>query len=210
MEYTPPQTHIDIREYEYIVSIGNKCPTTMILRELNLYKESFPFDYIPTTPALILKYLQNTKDFFPEKDVVRTKDGVWFGHYNISNEYETTITTFQRRFQRLFEILHQKKKILFVYTSEADVYNEMGNRYNDNYASLNAIVDYIQTTYKYTNFKILAVHTNKSYENTENILNYTIHVPSQYLSDTMSTHVPEVWNTYRDILKELLKTIFQV
>jgi len=210
MEYTPSQTHIDIREYEYIVSIGNKCPTTMLLRELNLYKESFPFDYVPTTPALILKYLQNTKDFFPEKDVVRTKDGVWFGHYNISDKYETTINTFQRRFQRLFDILYQKKKILFVYTSEADVYNEMGNRYNENYASLNAIVDYIQTTYNYTNFKILAVHTNKSYQNTENILNYTIYVPTQYLSDTMSTHIPEVWNKYRDILKELLKSIFQL
>ena len=53
----------------------------MILRELNIYKESFPFDYIPTTPHLILKYLQKQDDFYPEKGVVRTRDQVWFGHY---------------------------------------------------------------------------------------------------------------------------------
>ena len=208
MEYTPPQTHIDIREYEYIVSIGNKCPTTMLLRELNLYKESFPFDYIPTTPALILKYLQNTKDFFPEKDVVRTKDGVWFGHYNISDEYETTITTFQRRFQRLFEILHQKKKILFVYTSEADVYNEMGNRHNDNYSELCNIKEYIESKYNYDNFTIAAIHVNKNYVNTKNIINYNINVPAEYLSDDMSTHNDKTYSEYRRVLNLIMSEIF--
>jgi hypothetical protein len=45
---------IDYTKYDCIISIGNKCPTAMILRKLNIYNESYPFDYIPTTPQLIL------------------------------------------------------------------------------------------------------------------------------------------------------------
>lgn len=65
MNYNSPHKFININDYDYIVSIGNKCPTAMLLRELNLYKESFPFDSIPTNPSLIFKYLQNLEDFFP-------------------------------------------------------------------------------------------------------------------------------------------------
>jgi len=92
------------------------------LKDLNIYKDSYPFDYIPTTPSLILKYLQNQDDFYPKKNVIRTNDCVWFGHFDINNKYIETIDTFKRRFERLFSLLQNKKKILFVYTSEADVY----------------------------------------------------------------------------------------
>ena len=169
MEYVHPTTNITITNYEYIVSIGNKCPTAMILQNLGLYRESFPFDYIPTTPKLILKYLKNTNDFFPQKNVVQTQDDVWFGHFNISSDYENTINKFKRRFTRLFDILKNKKRILFVYTSEADIYNEMNNRYNDNYAGLCKLVQYLIETYNYDNFSIVAIHTNKVYNNTKNI-----------------------------------------
>ena len=54
-----------------------------------------------------------------------------------------TIETFKRRFVRLFDLLKNKKKILFVYTTEADIYNEMNNRYYDNYNQLSKIVVYI-------------------------------------------------------------------
>jgi hypothetical protein len=177
---------------------------------LNIYKDSFPFDYIPTTPGLILKYLQNQNDFFPKKNIVRTKDGVWFGHFDINLKYDTTIQTFKRRFERLFDILKNKKKILFVYTSEADVYNEMNNRYNDNYTELNKIVTYITNTYTYDNFKILSINTNKSFKDTKHIINYRINVPDIYMSDDMSTHTKVVTIPYRDILEKILREIFIV
>lgn len=210
MNYLPPTTFVNSNEYEYIVSIGNKCPTAMILRELNLYKESFPFDYIPTTASLILKYLQSQDDFYPKMGMVRTNDHVWFGHFNINENYNDTIETFKRRFDRLFTILQHKKKILFVYTSEADVYNEMNNRYNDNYKDLSLLVDYIIETYQYHNFKLLCIHTNKSYTDTNNIINHTIHVPDHYMSDDMSTHTETTWSPYRNTLKNLLKEIFNL
>jgi hypothetical protein len=210
MNFLPTTKFIDRNDYEYIVSIGNKCPTATSLRELNLYGESFPFDYIPTTPSLILKYLQTQEDFYPKKNTVRTADDVWFGHFNIDDKYAETMETFQRRFTRLFDILQHKKKILFVYTREADVYNEMNNRYNDNYGKLLNLVEYLIETYKYDNFKVLCIHTNKTFADTNNIINYTINVPEQYCSDDMSTHIPSTYTPYRYTLKSLLKEIFMI
>lgn len=210
MNFLQPTTFCNHNEYEYIVSLGNKCPTAMILRDLNIYKESFPFDFIPTTPSLILKYLQNQDDFYPIKNIVRTNDNVWFGHFNITGQYNETVETFKRRFVRLFDLLKDKKKILFVYTSEADVYNEMNNRYNDNYNQLSKIVEYIIETYKYDNFKLLCIHTNKTFADTTNIVNFTINVPEKYLSDDMSTHTGATTSPYRHTLTQLFKAIFRL
>ena len=209
MNYSIPNKFLNYNEYEYIVSIGNKCPTAMILKELNIYKESFPFDYIPTTPYLILKYMKNQNDFYPTKNIVRTCDDVWFGHFDINENYDETIKTFKRRFNRLFELLLNKRKILFVYTSEADVYNEMNNKYNND-NQLSQIVEYIIETYKYENFKLLCIHTNKSFPDTNNMINFTINVPQHYISDNMSTHTMETITPYRKTLKNLLKEIFKL
>lgn len=209
MNFIEPIEFINIDEFDYIISIGNKCPTAMTLRSLELYKESFPFDYIPTTPALILQYLQSTDNFFPERNNVKNKDKVWFGHFNINDKYDETIQTFQNRFRRLYSALENKAKILFVYTSEADVYNEFGNRYNNNYTGLCNIISYIQNTYQYNNITILAIHTNKSFTNTENIKNYTMTVPDKYLSDDGSTHKYPIFSEYRKVLKKLIQKIFQ-
>jgi len=210
MNYTSPNIHININDYDYIVSLGNKCPTTMVLRVLNLYKESFPFDHIPTTPKLILKYLKDTSNFFPEKDKINNIDGIWFGHFNTTDKYDEAIETFKRRFKRLFEILQNKKKILFVYTSEADIYNELNSYYKNNYIDLCNIANYIKDKYKSDNFIILAIHTNKIYENTNNIINYTINVPEIYLSDDRSTRIRHIMDMYRNTLKLLIKDILKI
>ena len=209
MNFEKPLQFVNAEEYDYIVSFGNKCPTTMFLREFGIYKEAFPFDYLPTSPTLILKYLKDQTDFYPQKNVNVTRDGVKFSHFNINEKYAETIETFQRRFARLFEILESKKKILFVYTSEADVYNQLGNRYCDNYGILCEIKDYLETTYKHNNFTIVAIHTNKSYDDTVNIKNYTINVDAKYLSDDESTHVAPVYDLYRATLKSFMRQIFR-
>ena len=84
----------------------------------------------------------------------------------------------------------------------------MNNRYNDNYNELLKIVDYIIKTYNYDNFKILCIHTNKSFIDTNNIINYTINADDKYLSDDMSTHTEEICSIYRNTLEELIKEIF--
>ena len=210
ISYEMPTVHIDASNYDAIISIGNKCPTTMALRQLNIYKEAYPFDNIPTTPKLILNYLKNQEDFFPSKNILSNADGVWFGHYDMNEKYDETIEKFKRRFERLFNALKEKKKILFVYTSEADFYNELGNRYNDNYTGLLNIQEYIKNKYNYDNFSILAIHTNKQYSNTEGIFNFTINVDDGLCSDNGETHHLHICMVYRNILKSLLAHIFRV
>jgi hypothetical protein len=46
----------------------------MILSSMYFYTQSFPFDYIPTTPELILKYMKDPSDFYPEKENILNKD----------------------------------------------------------------------------------------------------------------------------------------
>jgi hypothetical protein len=210
MNYLPITKFINYKDYDYIVSIGNKCPTSMTLKAINVYGKSFPFDSIPTTPHLILKYLKNQDDFYPKRNTPVTDDKVWFGHFNLHEIYEYTIDTFKRRFARLLDILQNKKKILFVYTTEADIYNQMNNRYNDNFNDLLKIVDYIIETYKYDDFKLLCIHVNKSFADTNNIVNYTINVPDRMFSDDMSTHNEEVTSNYRNILPIIMKEIFKI
>lgn len=86
----------------------------------------------------------------------------------------------------------------------------MNNRYNDNYSELLKIVNYIQETYNYDMFNILAIHTNKSFDNTNNIINYTIRVPDKFLSDDESTHTFETYSEYRQVLKNLMKDLFRL
>lgn len=74
MEYTPPRA--SLRGYDHVVSIGNKCATTIALRALGVYGPAFPFDCIPTTPALVLKYILDPTDFLPERGSVYNADGV--------------------------------------------------------------------------------------------------------------------------------------
>jgi hypothetical protein len=210
MNYTEFDTHIELSAYDAFVSLGNKCPTQMILKKIGVYKESYPFDSIPTYPGIINKYLEDNTDYFPQKNVVRNTDNIWFGHFNLNDKYEDTIAQFKRRFERLHSVINQNKRLLFIYSSEADIYNEMGNRYRSNYTDICKIRDTLLNKYSYNNFTILAIHMNKTYTNTDNIYNYTINVPDIYLSDKMETHTIPVTTEYRTILESLLRKIFSL
>lgn len=208
MNHSHIETIINPEDFAAIVSIGNKCPTTMVLSSIGLYNESFPFDWIPTIPELILKYMKDQTDFYPRRYDILNVDGVWFGHFNVWDGYENTLKEFNERFDRLFKLLKEKKPILFVYTSEADIYNEFGCRYRDNYKDLREFRDYISSSYGYTDFKILAIHTNKIFDIEPNFIHYTINVDPKFLSDNGETHVAEVIYPYREILKSMLLKIF--
>jgi hypothetical protein len=208
MNHGEIHTQINTSNYDAIISLGNKCPTAMILRKLGIYKESYPFDYVPTTPELVLKYIKNPLLFYPGKGDMYTRDGVWFGHFNTEKDYDITVETFKKRFDRLFSMLENKKRILFVYTSEADMYNEMNNRYNDNYGYLKSLHSYISESYRATDFMILAVHTNKEYPVEPGFIHYTIHVDQEYLSDNQETHTKPIVELYRNVLTSLFTKIF--
>ena len=210
MSFDDPYFTINAKDYQEIISIGNKCATAIMLRDMKIYKQSYPFDFVSSTPKLILKYLKDTTEFFPKRGETHTKDLVFFGHFDVHTKYEETIETFKRRFERLFTALKEKKRILFVYTSAADIYNEMGNGKSDNYGDLIKLQDYIIQTYGYDNFTILAVHINKDCPNTKNIINFSMNIDQKYLSDNMETHLPEIYYPFRTTLIHFMRKVFGV
>ena len=208
MQYSTVTKCIDPKQYDYIVSIGSKCPTRMILKDLGLYKESFPFDSVKTSPELILKYLKNNEDYFPKKGCYVTDDGLAFHYFNLNESYDETIATFERRFKRLYTALEDKKRILFCYTSERDLYNDANSRNNDNYLFLEQIRTYLIEKYMYTDFTILAIHTNKFYVDSFNIINYTVNVDKMYLTD--DDDVSGFSTQYRATVAQLMREIFGI
>jgi hypothetical protein len=109
---------MDTPLFDAIVSLGPNCFPAEFLRELGIYKESFPFDSITSNLELILKYLTDNTDFFPQINPPNScnRDGCLFGHFNFNRDYHSNVAIFQRRFARLDKLLRAKKKILFIYT----------------------------------------------------------------------------------------------
>ena len=199
--------HIDTADYDVVVSLGNKCTTTTVLRKLGIYKESFPFDAITSTPHLILKYLQNQEDFLPKAPATPSPDGLVFFHFDLNEP--TTREAFQRRFNRLFDALANQKRILFCYTSQADVWNELNSRHTDNYVALVNIQEYLKHIYPISSFKMLCIHTNKEYPDTGHIVNYTLNFPIQYMTNTAATMTPDICKLYNDAVEALMRKIFR-
>lgn len=203
------KTDLKMTKYYEYVSLGNKCPTAMMLQNLNLRKHSYPFDWIPTLPHHILTYIKNKFiDFFPQKDCVLNKENIWFGHHDFNNQ-ETKITL-ERRIDRLYELFNTcDKKTLFIYTTEADIYNEMKSRDNENqnYLDILSFKDYLKTNYPKFLFDILIVNMNVTHINEENIYNVTINVDKKFLSDNMETHFSWCYDTYRGVLQRLLTEV---
>ena len=76
MNHSHIDTIINPGDFAAIVSLGNKCPTAMLLSSIGIYNNSFPFDWIPSTPELILKYMKDQTDFYPRRDHVLNMPGM--------------------------------------------------------------------------------------------------------------------------------------
>ena len=104
------------KEYDYIISLGHRCCVALA----NGYsrKSSFPFDWQITRIELLPKLFQSEfKDFYPNS-------GVEFVHQyhkedetgnSLGIDTELTNKTFERRCQRLIELIKRNdRKLLFV------------------------------------------------------------------------------------------------
>lgn len=236
--YKKPKIQIDVDNYDIIISIGNRCLTDLVINK-RLRREfgskrgiGFPFGSIPIQPHHILKYVKEIDEGkslptgFLEMDeasgirfggdyVGRTnKDEVWFGHYmgyghapNIP--HDDLVESFTRKFKRLQDTMKGKKKVCFLYTSESDVFNYQNSRYNDNYTDLIQLRDYIKKTYPDFKFDMVLIHTNKEYENEENIFNYTIGVHEKFWTDDcISGNRRRFTRPYRWFVTQYIKEIF--
>jgi len=79
-------TAIPKEEYDAIISLGNNCANTIILREAGLQEKTFPFDWLASDSfeSRIIMLINGFRDFFNREDFVITKK-------NASNSGETDV-----------------------------------------------------------------------------------------------------------------------
>lgn len=212
--------HLDPSRFDHFISLGNRCISAMALANLGLRKEAFPFDYIDCQPEWTLGYLKDPESFLPKtrdemtldvehKDFYRNKQTVGFAHFNLTDQFDEHREMFMRRFKRFHERI-SSERVLLVYTSEADVYNGQNSFYNDNYTWILKIQKYIDETYPDNKVEFLCIHTNKDYQSSQRIHNYTINVEERFMSKNEETHIAQVWEPYRSCIYNMLKTIFSM
>ena len=218
-------------KYDEIVSLGSNCCPGLSLRNLNLKKETYPFDWVRNNSKIIYDVLLNGKDKFLKFNNKDISDdfylknlhhfthknfkgshinyyGQHFTHYTELNT-EELITKFNKYLNRFLNLLTSNKKVLFIHSNEEYIYHKRSRDHKVIlYDYLCKTNDLIREKYPALSFKIINIDINNKFENYENITNLTMNYDLS-LSDNCEHHIPKFYNLYRDnitsIIKEFLK-----
>ena len=182
-----------LKKYKEYVPIGYNCFTGILLVNLGLRKNAYPLDWVICNPVQVLQYFKTNFEnyYLPSADSntnYMNQEFPWFKNnrysthykdvnynYNISNNmsiYEENKLLFEKRINRLLELLKNNGPILFVYTCEYRVNSTRTDNYskymtiNEDY-HYNIIVElnkHIKSNFPLLDFDILIIYINK-YDN---------------------------------------------
>jgi hypothetical protein len=134
-----------MKKYDFICPIGESCIASYRLRESLLQIESYPFDWLMDCKLdNFIHYLQTDFcDFLIKENLELYKDipptncehykdlttGTLFVHCfkknaSLDEDFIMVNKIFQRRIKRFRNRIKQSKRILFVYVSKTDLYND--------------------------------------------------------------------------------------
>lgn len=215
-----------MEKYDEIISLGTNCNPGLSLRELNIKKETYPFDWIRSNSKIIYDLLLNGRDKYISFNTIKSDDyytkhldsidiinfpeshinyyGQYFTHYYHLTTNEV-IDKFNNYFNRFFNILNSNKKVLFIHSHEEYLYHKKSR---DNklefYNYLCKINDIIEEKYPNLSFEILNIDINNEFKNYKKIinLNMTYDLP---LSDNSETHKSEYYDIYRNNITNIIK-----
>jgi hypothetical protein len=124
----------------YIIPLGSQCFTSFYLKKNDLKKTSYPFDWIFSSPKIIIDVLNDNfsiflnKDYYVIKNIESTKnkhslylpDLYMFNHKNPYKDEDYLY--YIRSVNRFYNILKKKEKKLFILTSlKNEINNELEN-----------------------------------------------------------------------------------
>ncbi len=115
-----PSLNLTKNDYEFI-SVGDRCFSSIMLKDFNLRLSSYPFDYIPSSPSLILKYCQTASSFYPSEGSIYNEDGIPFAHFLPRLSRRDFRETFEKRLGRFQNVLTNAKPVVFVHTTESQI-----------------------------------------------------------------------------------------
>jgi len=176
---TNDQIHQDSNNYVNFCSFGTLCYSSTFLKRHKLKKESYPFDWVFSTPKIIIDCLETDFKYFLDKRYY-TQDTTTFNNTNIYY-YKSGLTMFnhhnpkrekdyeyyKRCIDRFYKMLASPEKKLFIITfidkeSYINLYFE--NKVNRVYDTTKEdIIEFNEKLKKYTsNYTLLCIFQKKS------------------------------------------------
>ena len=171
-------------KYDEIISLGSNCCPGLSLRELNLKKETYPFDWVRTNAKIIYDVLINDKskyitfsdkisnEFYLKDLHAYTHPTFNIGHINYYGQHFTHYTDitsdelknkFNNYIDRFINVLNSDKKILFIHSNEEYIYHK---KHRDDklelYIYLCKINDLLEEKYPNLKFEIITPTKKKN------------------------------------------------
>jgi hypothetical protein len=124
----------------YVIPLGSQCFSSFFLKKYGLKKTSYPFDWIFSSPEVIVNILNDNfknflnKDYYAIKDenskknkhLIYLPDLMMFNHRNPYNNDDYLY--YLRCIDRFYKVLNKKEKKLFIITSlKNEINNELEN-----------------------------------------------------------------------------------
>jgi hypothetical protein len=218
-----------ICNYKHIISFGSTCCPGLILQELGVKKETYPFDWLRTNTKIIYDILINGPNRYTSfnkeiSDDYLYKDlnsythpdfplshvnyyGQHFTHYTNINTLEL-IKKFEKYMSRFFNLLNSSTSVVFINTHEEYIYHKKSRESKDElYEYLCKINDMLAITFPNLTFKIINIDMNNNYKDYGNILNYNLKYDLPF-SDYCEHFDKHFYNPYRKEVMNILKDIF--
>ena len=139
----------------YVIPLGSQCFSSFFLKKNDLKKTSYPFDWIFSSPKVIMDILDDkfknflNKNYYVIKDIHSTNNKhllylpnlMMFNHRNPYKEEDYLY--YKRCVNRFYKVLDKKEKKLFILTS---LKNEINNEL-ENICLLNNKLSYLTSNY---------------------------------------------------------------
>ena len=163
----------------YVIPLGSQCFSSFFLKKYDLKKTSYPFDWIFSSPEMIINILDDKFKKFLNKNYYAIKDTnskinkhliylpelMMFNHRNPYNDEDYLY--YIRCIDRFYKVLNKKETKLFILTS---LKNEINNEL-ENICLLNHRLNHLTDNYKLIAiFQICTGEQNKDVYEYENMI----------------------------------------
>lgn len=217
-----------ISDYNEIVSLGSNCNIGLSLRELNLKKEAYPFDWVRTNAKIIYDVLTNKSNLYAQLNNAIVSNDYFLSnlHYFLHPHFPNTHVNYygqhfthhldhtpkqltdriNRQLNRFHSLLQTNKKILFIHCNEEYIYHEHSRNHRmELYHYLCKINDHFLMEYPDITFDIINIDIFDDYTDYKNIKNIKLNY-NQQLSERGETHNKKGYTPYRDGVTQIIKS----
>lgn len=202
-------------KYDYIISLGCNCSVSNSLRDMNIKKDTFLFDWNHTHIIKILETFKNKfTNFFDVTNIrpvhngfaelINDNDNIEVENWKIKYVHDKKEITkgkinvilekYNRRSLKLLNLLNSNNKILFI---------RIATYYKNEYEEIIELVEIIKQNFPNCDFKIILISGEKIDNKNDNIIFFHEDIINKF-SDMKKNITEKYYNT---IVKKILKSL---